>query len=230
VPLGQRTTSDRPDDTQGYQVKVLYVVPSDRDQELFDTNGVLARSVAAFQIWFRARSGGLFLRMDTYQGALDIAFVRFPMTDQQLIQQAAATGRPIQPIIDQLKVAGFNKPNKIYAIYLQGSLRGERACGYGGPGYGLIAVKECGPHPGDSAAEANYSDLAMLHEIVHAIGFVPSCAPHYDGGGHVNDDPNDLMSPGGNLSDSLDTNKDDYFRHTIAGCPDLARSLYLKPG
>ena len=77
----------------------------------------------------------------------------------------------------------------------------------------------------------------MLHEIFHALDAVSPCAPNYLmqsrdlRKGHVVDDPNDLMYGGNELGVmiELDKDRDDYFGHGVAGCPDVADSPFLEP-
>lgn len=56
-----------------------------------------------------------------------------------------------------------------------------------------------------------------MHEVLHALGFVPACAPHTTANGHVSDPPNDLMYAGNQPWDIahmvLDAGQDDYFQH-----------------
>ena len=68
--------TDMPDDISGRQVHVLYVVASNGVDRQFDTNGVISRSVASWQTWLRGQTGGRGIRLDTYQGELDITFMR----------------------------------------------------------------------------------------------------------------------------------------------------------
>jgi hypothetical protein len=70
----------------------------------------------------------------------------------------------------------------------------------------------------------------MIHELLHAMGLVPSCAPHYDGTGHVSDSPADMMAPFLNLDQVpiLDVNRDDYFHAGIPNCFDLSNSRFLE--
>lgn len=68
----------------------------------------------------------------------------------------------------------------------------------------------------------------MAHEILHELGFVPTCAPHFTGHGHVGDDKHDLMSPMLEFGEeTLDVGNDDYYRTHRRGCPDLDRSPYI---
>jgi hypothetical protein len=56
----------------------------------------------------------------------------------------------------------------------------------------------------------------MIHEIMHALGFVPTCAPHQTLAGHVSDSPNDVMYAGGApwAPSTLDVGHDDYYTPT----------------
>src|SRR5690349_282422 len=53
-----RSTADRADDFAGYQIHVMYVLPSDGTDYKLDTNGAIASSVAATQKWFVAQTQG----------------------------------------------------------------------------------------------------------------------------------------------------------------------------
>jgi Divergent InlB B-repeat domain len=72
----------------------------------------------------------------------------------------------------------------------------------------------------------------VLHELLHAFGVVPACAPH-DSGFHTTEDNRDLMYSGGQDGPkdwpnmTIDPGRDDYFGHSIPGCPDLADSDFL---
>src|SRR5262249_53718413 len=121
-----RSTSDRPDDFQGPQVHVLYVVPSDGVDRALDTDGTIAASVANFQGWLRGQTGGRALRVDTFQGEVDVSFARLGLTDAEL----AAKGLSLRDTIEQSLVAdGFDAPGKLYAVYYDGS--DTAACGGG---------------------------------------------------------------------------------------------------
>ena len=69
----------------------------------------------------------------------------------------------------------------------------------------------------------------MIHEVLHALGFVPTCAPHHTSAGHVSDSPADLMYAGSApwTPSTLDLGHDDYYDAQVPGCLDLATSPYL---
>ncbi len=244
APPAERVTVDQPDDFDLHQVHVVYVLPADGVDEGFDTDGTLARSVATFQTWLAAQTGGPRLRFDTCDGDLDVTFFRSPRTGEQLLtdpdfpEDVYVRDR----IEDDLELAGFDHLRKLYAVYYGGPgpaiscgggplppvLPGRVAAVYlrGGPDF-APCEREVWTAPG---APPSYRDIGMLHEIVHALGLVPSCATnHFEG--HTGDDPTDLMYAGdlGWNPMTLDVGRDDYHEHGIPGCPDLARSAFLDP-
>jgi hypothetical protein len=81
-----------------------------------------------------------------------------------------------------------------------------------------------------SITSPGYLEFAMLHEIFHALGAAPTCAPHHTMEGHVSDDPTDLMYAGPLewAPSRLDTGRDDYFGHNRPGRLDVARSAFLR--
>jgi hypothetical protein len=73
-------------------------------------------------------------------------------------------------------------------------------------------------------------DFAILHEVLHTMGFVPTCAPHHTRNGHVSDDPRDIMYAGDEpwRPAVLDVGQDDYYHAHILDCRELAVSTYLE--
>ncbi|MHB8641677.1 MAG: hypothetical protein ACYDA3_02150 [Gaiellaceae bacterium] len=232
-----RATTDRPDDVAGPQIHVVYAVPADAADRRLDTDGTLARSVAAWNAWLAGQTGGRGLRLDTSGGALDVTFVRLAETDAQIETQGAYVRDELER---ELHALGFDQAGKIYAVYYDGHsswscgggawpplLQGDVAALYL---HGLYSQ----PIPCDSNAfgtvgQPGYLEFAMLHEIFHTLGFVPTCAPHQLNGGHVNDSPADLMWQGAApwRPSALDVGHDDYYNAHIPGCLDFADSPYL---
>jgi hypothetical protein len=239
APL-ERTTTERADDSPGSQIHVMYVLPSDGIDEKLDTNGVLATSVTAFQSWLGSQTEGRHLRLDTYQGNLDITFVRLSRTDAQIRSYNAFVRDQIE---QELRAAGFDRPNKVYAVYYGGS--SNYACGGGAwpPTLtgNVAALYLRGAPPGAAPCATNrfassqempgYWEFARIHEILHTLGFVAQCASHHTLSGHVSDDPRDLMYAGPLpwQPSILDIGHDDYFQYNRPGCLDLAKSPFLEP-
>jgi hypothetical protein len=236
-----RATSDRPDDLPGQeQVHVLYVLPSDGADHSLDTNGAIAASVDSWQRWMRSQTGGHGLVVDTVGGVLDVTYVRLDATDAEL----ASHGLFIRDEIEaRLKALGFSVPTKLYAVYYDGSASGT--CGGGAwpptlPGNVGAIYLHGDPGGGAPSCDSNslaapgappgYLDFAMLHEVMHTLGYVPSCAPHHTRAGHTSDSPADLLYAGDEpwQPSVLDFGHDDYYGTGRSDCLDFARSALLE--
>lgn len=233
-----RSTIDRPDEFAGLQVHVIYAVPSDGVDRAFDTSGGIESSTASYQAWLSGQTGGRVLRLDTFQGSLDITFQRLPRPDTEYV----ARGRGARDLIEQdLRTAGLVTWRKVYPVYYDGA--NDLVCGGASwppalPGTvsafylrsvipGLLPCFASGfAGPGEPP---RYTEFAVLHDFVHDLGIVGPCSPHFWDAGHVNENPNDLMWSGtGSWTPSiLDVGRDDYFQAHIPGCPDLDTSGFL---
>jgi plastocyanin len=238
-----RATADRIDDVVGPQVHLMYVLPSDGTDRALDTDGTIAGSVSSFQTWLAARTGDRALRFDTYGGSLDITFFRLARTDATIESFDAFVRDEIE---DETTAAGFDAPGKIYAVYYDGmsnwscgggawppTLVGNVAALYLNGLYDSEVPCRDNPFagPGDPPA---YAEFAMLHEIMHTLGFVATCAPNHTRSGHTSDNANDLMwagdgywAPGGWGAMVLDDGHDDYYGHRNGSCRDFDDSAYL---
>jgi hypothetical protein len=235
-----RSTADRTDDFPGYQIHVMYVLPSDATDTNLDTNGAIASSVAAAQKWFVAQTRGTRrLRFDTSNGQLDISFLRLARTDAEIAGSGAYVRDQIQ---SEINTAGFNHPEKIYAVYYGGS--STYACGGGAwpptLAGNVVALYLRGRPPGARPCAGHglaasgdlpgYWEFSLIHEFFHTLGAVAACAPHHTRSGHVSDDPRDLMYAGDRpwRPSMLDVGNDDYFNHNT-GCLDVAKSVFIDP-
>ena len=239
-------TLDRPDDNEAFQIHFIYALPSDGADRFMDVNGQIELSANAANRWFALQSGGSQLRYDTYNGALDVSFMRLPYTAEVL----NILGPSIVQGFDQtLRDLGFDTSHKLYIVFYDGefNLEGDSlACGQSTQPpttWGLSAaiylrgyspqfnMLSC-PPPALSAEEPGFLELVLLHEIFHLMGAVPECAPH-EAASHVSDNQADLMSDqlaSAELGElRLDIGRDDYFAHGSLACPDLARSVFLDP-
>jgi hypothetical protein len=234
-----RATADRQDEVRGPQLHVIYAIPSDGADRGLDTSGAIESSVASFQRWLAAETGGAMLRQDTFQGQLDVTFVRLPRTDAEIAARGAFVRDELEAL---LRAGGQVAADKLYAVYYDGS--STWSCGGGAwpptlPGV-VAAMYLKGRPPGAPPCETNalaapgappgYLDYAMLHELLHTLGAVPTCAPHHHQAGHVSDREDDIMWAGSGawqIPGRLDPGRDDYYGHGRSDCFDLARSPYL---
>lgn len=244
IDATEYSSADRPDDVEGYQVHFFYALPSDARDDLLDVNGVISLSALAMNSWLLGKTGHQ-LRYDTYRGTLDISYL--PL--EQDAETISDLGTDILVFLEhEVKTRGFDPTHKIFVVYYDGLfVTPEGYCGlasYPPEGTGQTAVlllrgynpstdNVCPRQFTKSADYTGYFEMTILHEVLHLLGMVPSCAPN-NRDGHVDDNPQDLMYSEYDGSYSplymiLDFHSDDYYGHGNAGCPDLAHSVFLDP-
>ena len=231
----ERTTVDQPDQG-GNLIHLVYALPADANDENWDVNGTIESLTASMQSWLRERAPVQGLRFDSDNGVLDITFLRLDYTLSQFAQAEVTSAL----LMDGMLAAGLNDPGKIYAVWFP----------YPGTAGGLSSV--CGAQTFMDGVRFSFTyfernddpepnlcvnqHTIMLHEIFHALNAVSPCAPNYLmqspglNKGHVIDDSNDLMYGGDELGVmiELDKDRDDYFGHGMADCPDVADSPFFR--
>jgi len=253
--LGERSYKDRPDDVPGlYQVHLFYVLPADATDQNRDLDGKINKTIEAVNAWFFEQSGGSKIRFDTYQGQLDITFVQMDMTNAQFHEASVATyGGPywVRDILEEnLAKKNLFQPGKIYVAMFEidrqpiacadaahpPDLMGRMAGLY--PSVVVEAGWNCANYKLGTGTSS--ADMDVIHEIVHLLGFAAPCGKNptsLANMSHTGDFNNDLMwAPGANSTEDWDTDhmqldpgNDDYFKHGIPDCADLANSAFLDP-
>jgi len=203
-----RTTSDRPDDANGAQLKVLYAVPSDGTDRGLDTAGVLQRSISSWQRWLATQTGGRYLRLETVGGSLDVLFVRLSRPDLVYRNYGAAIRDSLEKDLTELGVIAESL-QKIYLVYYEGGhkdrcgsaawpplLPGRVAAVYlhgsiiGGPNCNTNLFASTG------TSSPGYLEFVAMHEVLHLLGLVSVNAPDHGLSGHLTTDPSDVMYAG----------------------------------
>lgn len=236
-----RSNADRPDDVSGYQAHVMYVVPSDGADRQYDVNGQIHRSVERWNSWLAAQTNGRRIRLDTVDDELDVTFVRLDRTGEQMNAYGGALRAQLEY---ELVAKGFDAAEKLYLVYYDGGDVRTPACGMGSfppiaPGTVAAMFMTALPSNFDCSSvffaadidDPGRQDHIGIHEVLHTLGFVPSCAPHQANGAHVGDNVLDQLYVGIDKAfpPLLDVNRDDYFEHDNPGCLDLADSAFLEP-
>ncbi len=223
--LMRRSLVDRADNTNLPQIHLIYAVPSDGVDTYLDEQGWIAAFAANGRDWFYEASGRTNLRFDTFgqRFEFDVGFVRLPHSSTEIANASNAWWT----IANDVYSAGFNQPSdKIYGIFYDGTY--GQQCGIASS-IERYAITFLGC---DSIVLGGYPPIAtMLHEILHILGAVQTCAPNADSG-HVYDHPGDLMWPvADNFSGYfwLDYGNDDYYGHANPYCFDVADSTFLDP-
>ncbi len=226
------STTDRPDAVTGDQVHVVYAVPSDGADNFPAFANRIADDVTSIGNWWTGQDATRTPRFDLAAFPLatcvDISSVRLAEPGASLQGNANAA---FARVANDLASSGFGSPYKRYLVYYDGPSVQTNVCGVGGGtfglglGYAIVWLAGCPGVPTDAVA---------VHELVHALGAVPSGAPHEcppPNDQHVCDSPLDLMfweDRGQPLANRvLDFNHDDYYEHATGGI-DIRNSFWLR--
>lgn len=103
------------------------------------------------------------------------------------------------------------------------------ACGVTGAAV-VLWQAACGIRPSTTSSWPYGGTYLLAHEMTHALGAAGRCAPHTDGGGHVTDDPRDVIYQGPQprtwAALALDPGRDDYFGTPDGSCDIAASPLW----
>jgi len=207
-----RVSADQPDFFTGYQVKAIYVVPSDGTDRRYDTNGYLA-SILREGNSFLKTSLGLEYQIDSIGTDFDIQFFRSSYS-QTYFLTANNLDTDLAHEMRLYETPSLDRKNYIFFIDVP-SLRDNLACGYASMP-GLHSIVAIGPDipgskstcVGKSLQVENYASRAWLHESFHNLGV-----------DHTLNDSCDLMRGSGtcNTAWTIDKEKTRYVSTSIQG-------------
>ena len=195
-----RVLSDQPDSLTGYQIKAIYVVPSDGTDRSYDTNGYIASILREGNAYIKSQIGFEY-QIDSVGNDYDIQFFRstFPTSyflsadflDSDLAKEMKLYENPTA-----------ERKNYHFFVDVSG-LRNDKACGYASQP-GLHSVNVVGPSNsatsrcvGKSLNLDNYGSLTWVHESFHNLGV-----------GHTTDDGCDTMRGSGSCSSAYTIDKE----------------------
>ena len=224
------TSADRPDVVTAQQIHAIVAVPSDGADTFATDAPALADDVDAITAWWQGQDSTRVPRFDqaTFGAStcLDITFVRLSRTGAAYT--ALGPNGAFSSIVNELGATG--NLYKDYLVYYDGPAVEPEVCGTGGTrafdtglSFAVVWLQGCPGVPNSTIG---------AHELLHALGAVPSGAPHACLGddGHVCDSVDDIMYPsttGQSLSQLfLDFNHDDYYAHS-GSWDDIQDSLWL---
>lgn len=163
-----------PDDKKGHQIQVVYVETQSSAGSKYHTNGRVKQWISEIQSWLKTKTGKE-LNFDTYQGQLDIAYLKYEgnidmKNDQDLVRMYQKfnptnyLGKNLAFIIDQ-------------KLPTQGDI-----CGWallsGGYSLAMPNWPDCTDEDEEGiAAFLGLSSSAgtILHEILHSYGVGHAC-------------------------------------------------------
>jgi hypothetical protein len=230
----EATPTDRPDVVTGQQIHAIWAIPSDGTDTFGTGSARIADDVASMVSWWAGQDPTRVPRFDqasfTTGTCLDISSVRLPDPSSTFVGDP---GTAFTQIANDLSSAGFDSDHKRYLVYYDGPTVDAQTCGVGGgdfaqgPAFAVVFTQDClGPPP-------VYTDSVATHELLHALGALPTGAPHECPAPHQShpcDATNDVLywlNPGTPLAQQvLDVGHDDYYGHSGTWI-DIQDSLWL---
>lgn len=172
----QNSGVSMPDDKKGHQIQVVYVETKSSVGSKYHTSGRLAQYVSQIQSWLKSKTGKELI-FDTYQGQLDIAYLKYEgnidmNNDEDLVR-----------LYQKLNPSNDVGADKNLAFIIDQKLRtDEGSCGWAslGGGYSVTLLNWDGCMDEDEAGIASFLGLnsiasTILHEILHSYGVGHAC-------------------------------------------------------
>ena len=246
-----RSFIDNPDQFIGYQFHSIYLLPCDKNDRKFDTNLNIQSSLISINKWFKNKTKDQKINFDKKSDDFfDVTFLRVNKTVNWFTSDDNEdVGTKIENIILSNSNIFNNFNKKKFIVFFEGWAKRKSfyfdICGQSRLN-GKVAIfftnskwkKDIGNKKMFSCSKDSLNDLGedkfgesegtILHEILHTLGAPPQCAKNLDTDDlfHVIDNKNDILYKiSGDMY--LDYDNDDYYKHGIKNCPDLAKSKYL---
>jgi hypothetical protein len=165
----ERSSVDRKDVLKGFQIKPVYLLPSDAPDSGDDVNGVIAALLDEGTAFLETELGRSFPIDRTATGTYDITTIRSSYSQAEFTDNDLDLRR----ILHESKLLNLKSLNrKIYVFFVPVEiLRGGGACGYASmPGrVSLVAYQgsSCG---GPARLKNSFASLAWVHEVFHNLG------------------------------------------------------------
>lgn len=163
-----RVSADLPDTLNGFQVKAIYVVPSDGTDNSYDTNGLITSVLNDGQAYLREELG-LEVQIDSTASGYDIGFLKSSKSSQYFLSTTGSYSELLRES-NVLESPGSNRKNYIFFIDTD-TVIGPGFCGEA-PRPGMVAVvaiglAECGKRTNHFN---NYASQTWVHELFHNFG------------------------------------------------------------
>ncbi len=192
-----RVLGDLPDTISGFQIKPIYVVPSDATDNSYDTNGYLAGILDEGNNYLKNQIG-FSVPIDSTATGYDIQYLKSQYSTEYLRTHESAKGSSSDAAVLMTEIKAMENPGenrKDYIFFIEVPGFEDQYCGLAATP-GMVAVvalenvsnaKTC---RGASAVPfENYTSKTWIHELIHNFGVdhTPndSCDLMYGGGAAV---------------------------------------------
>lgn len=187
-----RVTADLPDSTSGFQVKAIYVVPSDGTDNSYDINGYLAGVLDEGNRYLGSQIG-LTVPIDRSTAGYDIQYLKSKFSTEYLRTHASASSKSLTDsylLLNEIKAMenpGDSRKDYIFFIDVPGF--DNAYCGMADkPGIAaVVALQNISASNLCSGKSTAFSYNSVVKTWVHELF-------HNFGVSHTPDDPCDLMA------------------------------------
>lgn len=163
-----RVSADLPDTVSGFQIKAIYVVPSDGTDHSYDINGVISSVLDDGEAYLRDQLG-LEIPIDSKSSGYDIGFLKSSKSSQYFLSTAGSYAELLRES-QVMDAPGTNRKNYIFFVDTD-TIISPGYCGEA-PRPGIVAIvaiglAECGKQ---TNYFSNYASQTWVHEIFHNFG------------------------------------------------------------
>jgi hypothetical protein len=163
-----RGIEDRPDAVAGFQIKPIYLKPSDAVDTQVDTNGTITASLVEGQDMLQAKLGLAFEVDRRSDGVFDIGFIDSPLTKAQ-IKDIVGNGGNLSRLLQGTPFQRPTENRKIYSIFVELPSVND-FCGIGQLSGSISVTLMQGNCAGPShGLRESYSET-WVHEAFHNLG------------------------------------------------------------
>jgi hypothetical protein len=201
-------------------VRVVYGLPAGA-RGFADTPAAIRHEVGEISRWFASQADGGGPRMAPLPDG-SVPVVRLSMSRTDVVRAGEGAFRPV---VAELRAALSAGPDDVVLAYVDAGAAPH--CGQGDheTRAAVLWLAACGIFPATTSTFPGGATYLAAHELAHALGAAPACAPHATKG-HVNDDRADLLYDGPAQRDwdrlALDVHHDDYYATANPACPPIS--------
>jgi len=208
--------------------RVVYAVPGDVAPDPAIV-AAIRHEIDLVAGWFAGQTGGRQPRFYAPGGTLAVDTLDLGMTKAAF----EAASNPLTTLANRLHALGYGVSGETVVAYVEavGDACGSTRTMDGAATTVGLWMPACQIYPRTDTPSFPYNATYLAaHEMTHAFGAVPDCAPHADGTGHASDDPRDVLYGGNQPRDwpdiTLDPGHDDYYGTGRTDCTDIANSPF----
>lgn len=171
-----RSQIDRPDDTTGYQIHLVYVSLKASVDNNWDTNGQIDSWAKEANTWLMAQVGRKFI-FDTYQGDTDVTFMKSNYSAAELCYDTCKTLAKLEAEY-QMQDASYNGSKTL--VFIIADELDPGSCGWATRPSNVALLHDLGPGPCTTGSAQSRFGLSwpaqsLTHELIHTYGIKHQC-------------------------------------------------------